>query len=87
MASQVISITITAPTAQNLSDGLDLFVYQLGYQDLVFGAANPETKLAFAKRMTQEYWKSNIKIRKAVLAAQAASMQAGTDSDSTWTFT
>lgn len=88
MASQSITITLTAPTNQNLSDMLDHFVYQNGYQDLLAdGSPNPETKPQFLKRMTQAFWLNSIKARKTRLDAETARAAASSTIDSLVTLT
>ena len=87
MASQVISFTVTTSTAQQLTDGLNSFVYQNGYQDLLpNGDPNPETKLVFAKRITYEFWRASIKAYNSKTAAASAVTTAQASVDSTYSF-
>lgn len=82
MATQTVSITITA-TASDLNAALDSFAYQNGYQDtLSDGSANSETKLQFLKRLTQNYWKDSIKAYNAKKDADAAKISAVASVDS-----
>ncbi len=87
MATTTVSITITAPQASDITNALNSFVYQNGYQDILSdGSSNPETKAAFGKRITQEFWKNSIKAYNSKAASSAAIVTATNSVDSTYAF-
>lgn len=69
------SITLTIPDAVmvRVRDG---FCYQQGYQDMIDGIENPETKTKFMKRMLAEHIKQQVKAYEASLSIEAARQEA-----------
>lgn len=74
-------ITFTIPDTE-LTRMVTGIAYSLGYSDFVFDTdgitqiPNPETKGAFAKRKTREWWITLVKNYEATAAAQAAAASA-----------
>lgn len=75
-------IIITLTPASTLTRGVDALCGLNGYQTLINGVANPETRNAFAKRMLANWLKGEIarwETPPAVVAAEAA-VRASVDS-------
>lgn len=61
------SITITIPDNQ-----VNRVIIAFGYQDFINGIPNPETKGAFIKRKTIEFYKNKIIYYESSIVAQTA---------------
>lgn len=64
-----ITISIPASITTRVIDGVS---GQYGYQTLINGEANPETKTQFATRMARTWVKESVKAYEATLAANNA---------------
>lgn len=51
MAQTTISITINTPVGMTVAEAIRLYTDATGYQTIIDGVANPETRAIYAKRM------------------------------------
>ena len=51
MPTTNITLTITTPQGVSIAEAIDLFCQHHGYQELINGNPNPESKAAFSKRV------------------------------------
>lgn len=65
MATAIVTITVTAPTA-DLLEVQQYLCDKWNYTGFLPNGVTPETKMNFIKRITAAWWKSEYKIQKKI---------------------